>query len=179
VLGGASLAAQRGTANLVPPPPSGLIPSVKFVEDWKPAGSGITKIVGTVIDIRQVPVKRVSVRLRNITTGAVVAITESNDNGEYEFPEVEPAAYVVEMFLGDRYVVAVSNTGAVARHETLQTVIVLPGRWDDLRQVVVPIRDLGNFAGMSSADTLAAATLTVAGTQNITPADPGEPVSPR
>ncbi|MEO8681234.1 MAG: carboxypeptidase-like regulatory domain-containing protein [Vicinamibacterales bacterium] len=176
---GATLAAQRGTATLVPPPPSGLVPGLKFVQAWRPDGSGMTKIVGTVIDIRQVPVKNVSVRLRDIVTGQVVAVSITNDNGEYEFPDIEPGTYVVEMFIGDRYVVALSNAGAIARNETLQTVIILPGRWDAAAQKVVPIRNFGSFVGMSSADTLSAATLTVAGSQNIPAADPGEPVSPR
>ena len=130
------------------------------------------------IDIRQTPIAKVSVRLRNIVTGAVVATSESDENGEYEFPEVEPGTYVVEMYIGDRYVVALSNAGAIARNETMQTVIMLPGRWDAGRQVVVPIQDMGGFAGLSSATSMSGTTITQAQDQNIPPAGPGEPVSP-
>ena len=34
------------------------------------------------------------------------------------------------MVMVDGYVVALSNAGTIARYETLQTVVQLPGRWD-------------------------------------------------
>ncbi len=178
VIMAASLAAQRGSVERVQPPPTGISTGLKFVGAWQPEGAGDTKIVGTVIDIRQVPIAKVAVRLRDIVTGLVVATDVTDDNGEYEFPGVEPGTYVVEMYIGDRYVVALSNAGALARHETLQTVIMLPGRWDAARQVVVPLQDLGGFAGLSSATSMSAATMTAAQGQNIPPIDAGESISP-
>jgi hypothetical protein len=178
VMMAASMAAQRGSVEKVQPPPSGISSGLRFAGAWRPGGDGATKIVGAVIDIRQMPIPKVSVRLRNIVTGVVVATSESNDNGEYEFPDVEPGTYVVEMYIGDRYVVALSNAGAIARNETLQTVIMLPGRWDAGRQIVVPAQDFGGFAGLSSANSMSGATISFAQDQNIPPAGPGEPVSP-
>lgn len=170
----AGLAAQ-GTIYRVQPPISGL----RFAETWRPTTtSGDTKIIGTVIDIRQVPVTKVKVQLRNLLTGEVQEVTESNENGEYEFSVTEPGTYVVEMVLVDGYVIALSNAGSLARYETLQTVVQLAGRWDSLAANVVIPTSMTSFVGMSAATTMTADTLAMAAQQNIAPVDAGEPVSP-
>lgn len=167
--------AAQGTIHRVQPPTSGL----RFAEVWPPPTTrGDTKIIGTVIDIRQVPVMRVKVQLRNLVTGEVQEETESNENGEYEFTVVDPGTYVVEMVLVDGYVIALSNAGSLARYETLQTVVQLAGRWDSLAAAVVMPTSMTNFVGMSAAATMTANTLTLAAQQNIAPVDAGEPVSP-
>ncbi len=177
---GAALSAeQRGTVTLELPPLSGISNALRFTAPWRPNGSAGTRIVGSVIDIQQTPVAKVKVRLRNMTTGEVVAETESDDKGEYVFPELEPGMYVVEMFIDNRYIVALSNAGSVARFETLQTVIQLPGRWDGASQTVVFERNAVNFLGMSAATTLTAATLTSAVTEQIPTSDQGVVTSPQ
>jgi len=176
-LGATPEAGQRGAVTLTVPPPSGLSPGLTFTAPWRPAGSGGTRIVGAVIDIGQVPVAKVKVRLRNFVTGEVVAEVESNANGEYSFLEVEPGTYVVEMFIDGRYIVSVSNVGAVGRNQTLQTVVQLAGRWDLARQTVVTPENAFNFVGVSAATTMAAATMSAAVTENITPSAQGVPVS--
>jgi len=171
---GASLTAQTGV-RLVPPPR----PGVTFAESWRPPNTkSDTKIIGTVIDIRQVPVAYAKVQLRNLVTGKVAMETLANDNGEYEFLVDDPGTYVVEMTKVDGYVLALSNAGSIARYETFYTVVQLPGRWDaGLRNMTMP-QNAANFLGMSSQTTMTATTLTLASDQNITPLDPGEPVSP-
>jgi Carboxypeptidase regulatory-like domain len=177
---GAALSAeQRGTVTLELPPLSGISNALRFTAPWRPDGSAGTRIVGSVIDIQQTPVAKVKVRLRNITTGEIAAETESDDKGEYFFPELEPGMYVVEMFIDNRYIVALSNAGSVARFETLQTVIQLPGRWDGASQTVVPERNAANFLGISAATTLTAATLTTAVTERIPTSDQGVVTSPQ
>jgi hypothetical protein len=75
-------------------------------------------------------------------------------------------------------VVAISNAGALARFETLQTVVILPGRWEgQLRGLVMP-QPVTNFVGMSAATTMTAQTVQIALEQSIQPVDSGEPVSP-
>ena len=170
-------AEQRGTATLAPPPPTGLSPGLSFAASWRPAGSEGTKVVGSVIDSRQTPVAKVKVRLRNISTGEVMAEVESNENGEYAFPEVEPGTYLVEMFIDGRYVVALSNAGSVARNETLQTVVQLAGRWDSATQAVITPQNAFNFVGLSATTTMAAATMTAAMTERIAPSQQGVSVS--
>jgi hypothetical protein len=169
---GITMAAQQSFVT----PPS----SLSFSQPWVPPGAnGTTSITGTVIDIRQVPVSNVKVQLRNLETGAVVATTETNENGEYIFEIEVPSSYIVEMVLVDGYVIALSNAGSIARYETLQTVIQLPGRWDSVRHNVTATQSTLGFLGMSSETAMTIKTLIMAGTRDISPVDAGEPISPR
>lgn len=152
--------------------------SLVFAGPWRPgSASGKTQVIGTVIDIRQVPVSNVRVQLRDLNTGVVIEVTDTNGNGEYEFDLEASGTYVIEMVLADGNVVALSNAGSVSKYETLQTVVQLPGRWDTLAQVVVAPVQAANFVGMSSATTMTAATLTIAVGQSIPPVDPGQDVT--
>jgi len=167
-------ARQSGVASLVP-----RVQSLKFAEPWRPnRGSGATRVIGTVIDIRQTPVARAKVQLRNLTTGAVDQVTESDENGEYQFDMENSGNYVVEMVLLDGYVISLSNAGSVSRYETLQTVIQLPGRWDSVGNNLIPQANYAGFMGMSAETSMTSTTLTIAADQNINPVDAGEPVSP-
>lgn len=154
--------------------------SVSFSQPWVPPGaSGNTRITGTVIDIRQLPVSNVKVQLRNLESGLVVASTETGETGEYLFEIDVPSSYIVEMVRVDGYVIALSNAGSVARFETLQTVIHLPGRWDSVRQSVMSTQRSIGFLGMRSETAMTIKTLMMAGTRDISPVDAGEPISPR
>ncbi len=174
LISGAGLTAQTGVRLVQPPRPG-----VTLAEAWRPPNAaGDTKVIGSVIDIRQVPVAYARVQLRNLGTGKVAQQSAADGNGEYEFLVDDPGTYVVEMTRVDGYVVALSNAGSLARYETLQTVVQLPGRWDAaLRQMTMP-QNLANFLGMSSQTTMTAGTLALAAEYNIAPVDAGEPVSP-
>jgi hypothetical protein len=171
---GAVLTAQTGIRLVQPPRPG-----ITLAEAWRPAtASSDTKIIGNVIDIRHFPVAFAQVQLRNLLTGKIAQTATANDNGEYQFIIDEPSTYVVEMTMLDGYVLALSNAGSLARYETLQTVIQLPGRWDGTsRNMTIP-QNPTQFLGMSAQTTMTAATLSMAVAQDITPTDPGEPVSP-
>jgi hypothetical protein len=166
--------ADQGSARLVTQPPN-----VRFAEAWRPiAGRGATQIVGAVVDIRQVPVANALVQLRNLATGEVTQEGITNEQGEYAFTVEEPGVYIVEVVGGAGQVVALSNAGALARFETLQTLVQLPGRWDSASRTIVWSPNVTNFVGMSAAHTMTAATLTLAIAMDVTPVDPGEAVSP-
>lgn len=153
--------------------------SLKFVQVWRPTTvTGPTQIIGTVVDIRQLPVANAKVRLRNLRTGRIEQESESDYQGNYAFAVVEPGTYVVEMVLADGTIIALSNAGTVARYETLQTVVQLPGRWNVVARNVEMVQKVSDFVGLSSALSMTATTLTMAIEQNVTPLDPGEPVSP-
>jgi len=163
------------TAQQFVPPES----TLKFVQVWRPATvTGQTQIIGTVIDIRQVPVANARVRLRNLNTGQIEQEGQTNDKGEYVFAIVEPGTYVVEMATVEGTIIALSNAGTVARHETLQTVVQLPGRWNISTRNMEMTQKVSDFVGLSSALSMTAATLTMAIEQNITPLNAGEAVSP-
>ena len=172
---GTSLTAQ-GTARRIVPQQAGF----KFVAPWRPsfAKSGGTKIVGTVVDIRQIPVTKAKVRLRDLDKGQILGESDTNENGEYSFETLEPGTYVVEMVLTDGTVVALSNAGALSRYETLNTVVQLPGRWNVALQNMTVSNNLAGFVGVSSETTMTLVTVTLATSGNVPPADPGEPVSP-
>ena len=151
---------------------------VTFAEAWRPIGTGETRVIGQVIDFRQAPVANARVQLRNLNSGTVLAQDETDANGEYAFSVDNPGSYVVEMLMVDGYVVALSNAGALARFETLQTVVMLPGRWEgQLRGMVMP-QNVSSFVGMSAATTMTAQTVQIALEQSIQPVNSGEPVSP-
>ena len=164
----------QGGARLVTQPPN-----IRFAEAWRPVEArGVTQIVGAVIDIRQVPVANARVQLRNLSTGEVTQEGTSNEQGEYAFTIDEPGVYVVEMVMPGGQVIALSNAGALARYETLQTLVQLPGRWDSVSRSMMMPQTMTSFVGMSAAGTMTAATLILAIAMNITPVDAGEPVSP-
>ena len=150
---------------------------VNFAEAWKPIGNrGDTRIIGQVVDIRQVPVAYARVQLRNLTNGNVLDQSDTDANGEYAFLVDNPGTYVVEMIMVDGYVIALSNAGALARYETLNTVVQLPGRWENRRLVM--LQNMTNFFGQSAATSMTAQTVAIALEQSIQPVDSGEPVSP-
>ena len=166
-------AQQSGVATLVPRGQA-----LKFAEPWRPNGaSGTTRVIGSVIDIQQTPVANARVRLRNLDTGSIDDVTESNENGEYAFEMDDSGTYVVEMVLVDGYTL-LSNAGAVARFETLQTVIQLPGRWDSRRHNMTIPQGFSGFLGMSAATSMTNGTLSLAYQEGVSAADAGEPVSP-
>lgn len=171
---GSALLAQ-GSIRLVPRPAQG----VTFAQPWTPAGStgADTRVIGTIIDIGQSPVAHAKVQLRSLVTGTVQQGAESNENGEYEFNVETPGTYVVEMTMVDGYVVALSNAGALARYETLRTMVQLPGIWDSrLRRMVIP-QSPTSFLGISAQNSMTATTLSMAVDLNIRPVNSGEPVS--
>jgi hypothetical protein len=175
LMGGTALVAgQRGVTRVNP-----LVGAVRFAEAYRPANSsGNTRVVGSVIDIRQAPVAYAKVHLRDLTTGNVLIERDANDRGEYAFDELEPGTYVVEMVMVDGYVVALSNAGALAKFDTLQTVVQLPGRWDAGNRRMTMPQDAASFFGMSAQNTMSAQTIEMAIEQSIQPLDAGEPVSP-
>jgi hypothetical protein len=161
VVAATSSVAQQG---FVPPPAS-----VRAGESLRATGpTAGTKVVGTILDLRRVPVAGARVQLRDLSTGRVEQETLTNENGEYTFSVASPNGTVA----------AVSNAGIVASDETLQTLMQLPGRWDPASSRVVVPPAISSYFGASGAQTITRKTLDLAMDQNITPADPGEPVSP-
>ncbi len=179
---GAGVAAEQGGTirRELPPQPSREVERAAVVRDstWRQCGTGATRIVGSVIDIRQIPVAGVTVQPRNLDTGNVDQKVDSNELGEYEFEVDEPGTYIVEMVMVDGYIVALSNAGSLARCETLQTVVQLPGGWDFATRAVVMQQNMTDFFGMSAETTMTATTIRIAVEHEVKPADPGISVSP-
>lgn len=153
--------------------------AVNFAGRWRPAGStGLTRVIGTVIDIRQMPVPNARIQLRNLDTGNVEMTVDSGVAGDYAFEVEDTGTYVVEMVMVDGYVVALSSAGAVRRYETLNTIVQLPGRWDFASRSLISPQNMTSFFGMSAQTTMTAQTLQIAVEQEVRPTNAGTPVSP-
>ena len=178
-LGVGAAAEQGGGAIRRQEPPSPRPEIERSAVNFVPTNAtGATRVIGSVIDIRQIPVAGVTIQLRNLDTGNVEEKIESNELGEYEFEVDASGTYIVEMVMADGYIVGLSNVGSLARFQTLQTVIQLPGRWDAATRVVVMPQNMTAFVGMSSETTMTATTIQIAVARDVKPADPGIPVSP-
>ena len=136
------------------------------------------RVIGHVIDVRRQRVAYARVQLRNLMLGVVEQETTADGNGEYQFTIMTAGTYAVEMVVVDGHIIALSNAGTVGRGQTLQTVVVLPGRWDATSGRFVMEQPIRNYFGMSAQATMTAATLQLATDLNIATNDPGEPVSP-
>ena len=170
-MAGATALAQQGFV----PAPSG----VRFLERYRPAtATRDGRLIGTVSDSTQVLVRDARLMVRNLSTGQVATEGTSNENGEFEFTILDPGTYVVEMVNPMGFVVALSPAGTLARYETFETRVQVPGRWDYPRQGVVINQNVATYLGVSGQLTMTARTLELAVEQNITPRDSGEPVSP-
>lgn len=175
-LGMSASAEQRRDVQLIPPTAS---PAVRLSAPLRPASPNATRVIGTILDISQVPVSYVKVQLRDLGTGLVLAKSDSNEMGEYAFDVAEPGTYVVEMVVLDNYVLALSNAVALKRYETSTTEIRLAGRWDfSTRTMFMPASPTA-FFGMGSANSMTSSTLTLASDADVSPIDAGEPVSPQ
>ena len=153
--------------------------AVTFIRPLRPpSASDVTRVIGSVVDLRMDPVARVRVQLRNLTSGGVEHATRTAADGTYVFPVDEPGTFVVEMLSEDGSLVALSNAGSLLRYETLHTTVQLPGLWDASANHVVVQPKVLDFFGMSAATTMTAATIGIAGGANVGPADPGIPVTP-
>jgi len=180
VLGVGAAAANRGGTlrpdEPAPPSLDGEQTSVTYAGALRTTGT--TRVIGTVIDIRQAPVPNAPVQLRNLDTGKVEQEAYSNDLGRYEFAVEGSGTYLVEMVTVEGTVLALSNAGSLLRDETLQTVIQLPGRWDFASGTMIFNPNISTFFGISSRTTMTALTIQIAMEQRVAPADPGVPVSP-
>ena len=175
LMASAVLTAQRTSIRLVQPPP----PGARLIDAWRPANTkSDTRIIGSVLDVREDPVAYARVQVRNLSNGTVQQEGQADGNGDYQFIIENSGMYVVEMVQAGGSVMALSNAGLVARNETLQTVIRLPGRWNPALGAMYFPQNPTNFLGMSAATTMTAATMSIAVNENVSPVDAGEPVSP-
>lgn len=70
----------------------------------------------------------VRLRLRNVTTGAIVGRTISDADGRYSFTAPEPGLYVVEAVDDDERGVRAVTDPFQLPHEAFITNVILPGR---------------------------------------------------
>jgi hypothetical protein len=81
-----------------------------------------TSIAGTVIDSSGVVVKGADITAKQVNTGAIYK-TKSNDDGEYEFPELAAATYSIRAEI--RGFAPTEKQVSVPAGETLQVFLIL------------------------------------------------------
>ena len=90
-----------------------------------PLHSRGTSILGNAWTADNKPIANARLRLRNVTTGKVEAITISNEAGQFTFANIEGGSYVVEMINEAGKVLTVGHVFSIAPGETVGTFVRL------------------------------------------------------
>jgi hypothetical protein len=89
----------------------------------RPARS--TAIQGTAWNADSTPIPAARLRLRNATTGRIVAETVANGTGQFTFTNIEQGTYIVELVNESGKVLAVGDAFMVESGETVATFVRL------------------------------------------------------
>jgi hypothetical protein len=84
-----------------------------------------TTILGTAWHSDDTPIGGANLRLRNVVTGKIVAVTKANDAGEFRFENVEPGNYVIELVSDSGHLRTTGNVFTIAPGETVATFVRL------------------------------------------------------
>lgn len=70
-------------------------------------------------------------RLRDATSGKIVAVAQANANGQFTFGNIEPGTYAVELVNASGSVLAIGHLFSIASGETVATFVRLsaPASW--------------------------------------------------
>ena len=97
-------------------------PEVRLGEPMR-ADAG--KVTGTVLNHDNTPVANARLRLRDVTSGRTVQITEGDQAGRFTFLGVPPGRYVVELVDRRDNILALGPLFSLGRLETVTTVVRL------------------------------------------------------
>ena len=127
-------------------------------------GPRAARVTGTVWDAAESGVGGARVRLRNVVTGGIEAMATTEGTGQFQFADVEPGTYIVEVVNGQGGIAAVGQSFTVGAGESLATFVRLGPK--------VPWT-AGFFGNAAAAAVAAAASI---GVTAITP--DGQNISP-
>ncbi len=82
-------------------------------------------IEGKVVDARDKPIPRASVRLRDVRTGKIADLKRADDVGRFAFRGVDPGNYVVELLSDKDIVLAASRMISVNAGDSATTLVKL------------------------------------------------------
>lgn len=88
-------------------------------------GSRTTSITGAAWNADSTPIKGANLRLRNVVTGKVEAVTKANEAGQFSFENVEGGNYVVELVSDSGHIETVGHVFTIASGETVATFVRL------------------------------------------------------
>lgn len=86
-------------------------------------GTRSTTILGAAWNADNSPIKGANLRLRNVVTGKIEAVTKANDAGQFRFENIEGGSYVVELVTDSGHVVTIGHVFTIAPGETVATFV--------------------------------------------------------
>ena len=84
-----------------------------------------TAVLGNVWTADNQPIPGARVRLRNVGSGKIEAVTVANEAGQFTFPTIEGGSYLVELINDAASVLAVGQVFSIAPGETVATFVRL------------------------------------------------------
>jgi len=88
-------------------------------------GSRSTSVLGAAWHADSTPIKDANLRLRNVVTGKIEAVTKGNNVGQFVFEHVEGGTYVVELVNEAGRIQTVGHVFTIAPGETVATFVRL------------------------------------------------------
>ena len=85
----------------------------------------VAAILGSAWNHDNSPIPFARLRLRNLVTARIDAVTIANEEGQFEFQSVEPGSYVIELVSENRKVLTVGHTFSLESGETVATFVRL------------------------------------------------------
>jgi hypothetical protein len=86
-------------------------------------GARLTSILGAAWNVDNTPIKAANLRLRNVVTGKIEALTKANEAGQFAFENVTGGSYVVELLTPSGKVQTVGHVFTIAPGETVATFV--------------------------------------------------------
>jgi hypothetical protein len=86
-------------------------------------GARATSIRGAAWNVDNTPIKDANLRLRNVVTGKIEAVTKANEAGEFAFENVNGGSYAVELVTASGKIQTVGHVFTIAPGETVATFV--------------------------------------------------------
>ena len=86
-------------------------------------GTRITSILGAAWNVDNSPIKAANLRLRNVVTGKIEAVTQANEAGQFAFQNVAGGSYVVELVTASGKIQTVGHVFTIAPGESVATFV--------------------------------------------------------
>lgn len=86
-------------------------------------GTRVTSILGAAWNVDNTPIRLAHVRLRNVVTGKIEALTRANEAGQFAFENVNGGSYVVELVSATGKIQTVGHVFTIAPGETVATFV--------------------------------------------------------
>lgn len=102
-----------------------LLAAAPLLHAGAPGASRGTAILGNAWTANNSPIPGARIRLRNVASGKIAAVTLANEAGQFSFPSIEGGSYVVELVDDTAAVLALGHVFSIAPGETVATFVRL------------------------------------------------------